>query len=74
MFCPTHLNFGLCFHIIFEIFTNLYIVKYEYENTYFSCFYALCRVFISHIAKTHGAINRLFIRFIPIVAVYWGKR
>ena len=26
------------------------------------------------IAKTHGAINRLFIRFIPIVAVYWGKR
>ena len=35
---------------------------------------ALCRVFISHIAKTHGAINRLFIRLIPIVAVYWGKR
>ena len=31
-------------------------------------------VFISHIAKTHGAMNRLFIRFIPIVAVYWGKR
>ena len=24
--------------------------------------------------KTHGAMNRLFIRFIPIVAVYWGKR
>ena len=43
-------------------------------KTYFSCFYALCRVFISHIAKTHGAMNRLFIRFIPIVAVYWGKR
>lgn len=26
------------------------------------------------LSKTHGAINRLFIRFIPIVAVYWGKR
>lgn len=22
MSCPTHLNFGLCFHIIFEIFTK----------------------------------------------------
>ena len=30
--------------------------------------------FLYPILQKHGAINRLFIRFIPIVAVYWGKR
>ena len=38
MSCPTHLNFGLCFHIIFEIFTKFIHSKYEYENTYFLVF------------------------------------
>lgn len=40
----------------------------------FLVFMRYAEFFISHIAKTHGAMNRLFIRFIPIVAVYWGKR
>lgn len=44
------------------------------KTPYFSCFLCVMPSFYTHIAKTHGAINRLFIRFIPIVAVYWGKR